>query len=160
MTGNHRSAMVPGMINTNVRMLTRTELAEYLQTGERHVYNLERKGLPVRHVGRLVRYDLDEVRAWLRSHGGQLRGYRRELRDQARRAEKPSVPEPIGLKASQLALPPPAPEARPTRSRRRRRGRNLTHLVVSTGYAEMIQQVANSLAASINHAPKPSVING
>lgn len=90
-----------------------------------------------------------EVLAWLRNHGGQLRGPRRELRDQIRRAVKPPAPAPAEPKPSPSAPVAPASDSRPRRFRRRRRGRNLTHLVVSIGYAEMIRQVEESLRVEL-----------
>ena len=43
-----------------------TGLADYLQTSPRHVRALvSRREIPVTRVGRLLRFDIDQVDAWL-----------------------------------------------------------------------------------------------
>ena len=44
-------------------------LAIYMNTGERHVRNLvARRAIPFVKVGALLRFDLDEIDAWLGEH--------------------------------------------------------------------------------------------
>lgn len=54
-------AAVPGWI-------TEQQLAERLQVSTRHLINLRKCGLPFIQLGSSVRYDIDEVEAYLRSN--------------------------------------------------------------------------------------------
>ena len=49
------------------QLLTRRQLAERWQVTQRTIHNMERKGLPRYAIGSAVRYDADEVDAFLRS---------------------------------------------------------------------------------------------
>ena len=51
-------------------LLTVTELAEHLRVSKQQIYNLtHRKAIPVKKVGRLLRFDSDEIETWLASGG-------------------------------------------------------------------------------------------
>ena len=51
-------------------LLTPGELAERLRVSKQQVYNLtHRKAIPVKKVGRLLRFDSDEIETWLASGG-------------------------------------------------------------------------------------------
>lgn len=41
------------------------DVANYLRCSERQVYNLRKRGLPILHVGGLIRFDPEAVRRWL-----------------------------------------------------------------------------------------------
>jgi excisionase family DNA binding protein len=47
------------------RLFTVEELAQLLKVDRRVIYGLRHKGLPAHHVGRELRFDLLEVKAWL-----------------------------------------------------------------------------------------------
>ncbi len=50
-------------------LLTATQVAKILQVSTTHVYVLAKKGmLPSVHFGRVVRFDEDEVAAFIRKH--------------------------------------------------------------------------------------------
>lgn len=49
-------------------LLTVDEVAAYLRCTVRHVHNLIRTGLPHLYIGRLLRFDGVEVRAYLLKH--------------------------------------------------------------------------------------------
>lgn len=55
----------------NARELTRQELCAALRVSESTVRRLELDGLPCTPVGRSKRYDLAEVKGWLRTNQGQ-----------------------------------------------------------------------------------------
>jgi len=48
------------------RLLTITDIGEYLQVGRTAVYKLLDEGMPNYRVGHVTRFDVDEVLAWLR----------------------------------------------------------------------------------------------
>ena len=48
--------------------LTEKELAELLKISTRHLVNLRRAGLPFVTLGSVIRYDLLEVTAYLKTH--------------------------------------------------------------------------------------------
>jgi len=49
----------------NEPLMTRTSLALKLNVSERHIQNLELKGLPVLFVGGVARYEYKKVISWL-----------------------------------------------------------------------------------------------
>ena len=52
-------------------LLDKPGLARALSCSERHVDGLRRRGLPVVNLGaKSVRFDLGDVVAWLKAHGG------------------------------------------------------------------------------------------
>ena len=51
-----------------MQLLTMKELMAFLKVKRNTVYELRRQGLPVIHLGRSVRFDLEEVVAWVRSN--------------------------------------------------------------------------------------------
>ena len=138
------------MINTDTRLMTREELAQALNVTTRHIYNLEKQGLPVLRVGGRVRYDWDEVMTFLRNHCGQLRGTPRVLRKKLHDTPKPFGIQPVKPVAIPPIAPiPPIPPAALTpafglasrRPLRRHLRRYQTPKVVSSGYSEMIRLV-------------------
>lgn len=51
------------------RIVTRPDVAAYLATSERNIRHLvETRRIPFVRVGRLIRFDLDQVDAWLDEH--------------------------------------------------------------------------------------------
>lgn len=52
-------------MNTEEQLMTRNSLALKLNVTERHIQNLELKGLPVTFVGAVARYDYKQVIHWL-----------------------------------------------------------------------------------------------
>ena len=47
------------------KLLTRKELADYLGVSEVTIYGwTSKKKIPFRKVGRLLRFDIDEIEAW------------------------------------------------------------------------------------------------
>jgi len=61
------------------------DVAEYLCCTVRHVQNLQRGGLPYMQVGRLVRFDPEEVRNYLRGNRRlEATQYRGRIRKRAR----------------------------------------------------------------------------
>lgn len=44
------------------------QVAQFFRCTERHVHNLCRAGLPHLYIGRLLRFDPDEVRAYVIKH--------------------------------------------------------------------------------------------
>ncbi len=53
-------------MRASIELLTADELATLLRLPRRSIYRLRsERGLPARRVGRLLRFDPDEVRAWL-----------------------------------------------------------------------------------------------
>jgi len=65
------------------------EVATHLHVAKDSVYRwVESRGLPAHRVGRLLRFKLSDVDAWVQAGGGQ-EGSRTELpRSQARRSRK------------------------------------------------------------------------
>ncbi len=55
------TATVPGWV-------TEQQLAQHLQVSTRHLINLRKRGLPFIQLGSTVRYDLEEVEAYLRTN--------------------------------------------------------------------------------------------
>ena len=47
---------------------TPDDIAAFLRCTVRHVQNLQKSGLPYFHIGRLVRFDPDEVREFLKNN--------------------------------------------------------------------------------------------
>jgi len=47
---------------------TNEDVAKFFRCTVRHVQNLQKGGLPYFHLGRLVRFDPEEVRLFVRSH--------------------------------------------------------------------------------------------
>ena len=56
-----------------MQLLTMKELMAFLKVKRNTVYELRRQGLPVIHLGRSVRFDQDEVIAWVRSNSSSTR---------------------------------------------------------------------------------------
>ena len=54
-------------MNSN-QLLTRTELALKLNVSEKHIYNLQQKGLPTIWVGILPRFEYMQVIKWLNQY--------------------------------------------------------------------------------------------
>ncbi|MEK6579732.1 MAG: helix-turn-helix domain-containing protein [Bdellovibrionota bacterium] len=57
--------------NQEIKLLEITELAQFLSCTEKHIRNLVfRREIPFVKVGRLVRFNVGEIRSWLqeRSH--------------------------------------------------------------------------------------------
>lgn len=50
------------------QLLTRTSLGLKLSITPRHIYNLEKLGLPVIWVGAIPRYNYDDVVKWLKKN--------------------------------------------------------------------------------------------
>lgn len=51
------------------RIVDRSALAAYLGTTDRHVRNMvEHRRIPFVRVGRLIRFDLDDIDGWLDAH--------------------------------------------------------------------------------------------
>lgn len=48
-------------------MLNKQELCEYLKVNDRTLTKWIKQGLPCYHNGRTYRFDLEEVKQWLRS---------------------------------------------------------------------------------------------
>lgn len=51
-----------------MQLLTINELMSFLKVKRNTVYELRRKGLPVIHLGRSVRFERDEIIKWVRSN--------------------------------------------------------------------------------------------
>ena len=62
-----------GIVEGARRLLLKVELAYSLRVTTRTIENREREGLPVVRIGRSIRYDLDEVLAWLKDPSSQDR---------------------------------------------------------------------------------------
>lgn len=58
----------PTQTQTTENLWTVDQVATYLRCTVRHVHNLLRTGLPHLYLGRLLRFDADEVRAYLLKH--------------------------------------------------------------------------------------------
>lgn len=67
------------LTNMKEQLLTRTLLAQKLSCSERHIQNLEKKGLPVIWVGAIPRYEYREVIKWLSSYYKKQDAERREV---------------------------------------------------------------------------------
>ena len=53
---------------STMQLLTIKELMSFLKVKRNTVYELRRKGLPVIHLGRSVRFERDEIIKWVRSN--------------------------------------------------------------------------------------------
>jgi len=54
------------MDNPVRNLMTVREMAQYLKLGEWAIYRLVARGqLPVQRIGRTIRFDLSEVKAWI-----------------------------------------------------------------------------------------------
>lgn len=60
----------PTQTQTTENLWTVDQVAVYLRCTVRHVHNLIPSGLPHLHLGRLLRFDADEVRSYLIKHRG------------------------------------------------------------------------------------------
>ena len=71
----------------NTRWVSVDEVAQYLGIAKDTVYRwIEKRGLPAHRVGRLWKFQLSEIDAWVKSDGtgssdGQLNGYEEEYKD-------------------------------------------------------------------------------
>lgn len=52
----------------NKTLWTTEDVAQFFRCTVRHVQNLQKAGLPFFNLGRLVRFDAEEVRSFLREH--------------------------------------------------------------------------------------------
>ena len=59
---NNTAPSIPG------RWLTEKELSEHLRISTRHLINLRKAGLPYIQLGAVVRYDMGEVLAYLKTN--------------------------------------------------------------------------------------------
>jgi len=59
--------MSPDTNSCTARWITEKQLSEHLQISVRHLINLRKAGLPYIQLGSVVRYDLEEVEAFVRS---------------------------------------------------------------------------------------------
>jgi excisionase family DNA binding protein len=50
-------------------ILTKKQLADYLKVTERTIDRLREEGLPCFNVGKVIRFDRDEVLKWLKENG-------------------------------------------------------------------------------------------
>ena len=63
------------MLQSSQRYLDVPATAEYLGVTERHVRELVyRRAIPHHHVGRLLRFDLDDLDAWMLANRTPARG--------------------------------------------------------------------------------------
>lgn len=57
---------------SNEKLLTIKDLAEYLQLNEQTVYrNFEKWNIPCLKLGRAIRFDIDQVRAWVQENNAK-----------------------------------------------------------------------------------------
>ena len=55
-------------MSSDIKFLTVEYVAEMLQVTRTMIYNLKKKGLPFIKLGKNIRFDQDEVVAWVKSN--------------------------------------------------------------------------------------------
>lgn len=55
-------------MSSDIKFLTVEDVAEMLQVTRTTIYNLKKKGLPFIKIGKNIRFDRDEVIAWVKSN--------------------------------------------------------------------------------------------
>lgn len=55
-------------MSSDIKFLTVEDVAEMLQVTRTTIYNLKKKGLPFIKLGKNIRFDQDEVVAWVKSN--------------------------------------------------------------------------------------------
>jgi excisionase family DNA binding protein len=63
------------------RLLTSDQVARFLGCTPRHIFNLRKRGLPAYRIGKIVRFDIEQVKCWL-DHSDDISsaGHTRQLR--------------------------------------------------------------------------------
>ena len=52
------------------KLLTTNELAELMKVTTQSIYNWRKQGMPFYKIGKSVRFDLEEIREWLKTKKG------------------------------------------------------------------------------------------
>jgi hypothetical protein len=51
------------------RLLTSEQVARFFGCTPRHIFNLRQRGMPAYRIGKIVRFDIGQVRRWLEGSG-------------------------------------------------------------------------------------------
>jgi excisionase family DNA binding protein len=51
------------------RLLTSNQVAHFLGCTPRHIFNLRQRGMPAYRIGKIVRFDIEQVKRWLDRDG-------------------------------------------------------------------------------------------
>lgn len=56
-------------MKNDTKLMKITDISEVFQVTERTVKNWLTQGMPKYQIGKTVRFDLDEVKEWMKTHG-------------------------------------------------------------------------------------------
>jgi excisionase family DNA binding protein len=62
------------LMPTDIKYYTIDDVSEMLQVGKNTVHLLKKKGLPFIKFGKVIRFDPDEVKAWLKANSESATG--------------------------------------------------------------------------------------